>query len=102
MTCIYDTVQQIGVHIRRAVMETHADTDEIDDLPYPGKYITNFVKKKFVKLHEICIFHILFFPDDREMVLLLATVIVHARPKHLLSTLNYADLFAWAVPSDMM
>ena len=45
MTCIYDTVQQIGVHIRRAVMETHADTDEIDDLPYPGKYITNFVKK---------------------------------------------------------
>ena len=46
MTCIYDTVQQIGVHIRRAVMETHADTDEIDDLPYPGKYITNFVKKK--------------------------------------------------------
>ena len=75
MTCIYDTVQQIGVHIRRAVMETHADTDEIDDLPYP---------------------------DDREMVLLLATVIVHARPKHLLSTLNYADLFAWAVPSDMM
>ena len=61
-----------------------------------------FCKKKFVKLHEICIFHILFFPDDREMVLLLATVIVHARPKHLLSTLNYADLFAWAVPSDMM
>ena len=55
-----------------------------------------------MKLHEICIYHISFFPDDREMVLLLATVIVHARPKHLLSTLNYADLFAWAVPSDMM
>ena len=44
MTCIYDTVQQIGVHIRRAVMETHADTDEIDDLPYPGKY-NEFCKK---------------------------------------------------------
>ena len=52
MTCIYDTVQQIGVHIRRAVMETHADTDEIDDLPYPGKYITTFVKKK-KKIREI-------------------------------------------------
>ena len=75
MTCIYDTVQQVGIHIRRAVMETHADSDVVDDLPYP---------------------------DDREMVLLLASVIVHARPKHLLSTLNYADLFAWAVPSDMM
>ena len=42
------------------------------------------------------------YPDDKEMVLLLANVIVHARPKHLMSTLNYADLFAWAVPSDMM
>ncbi len=42
------------------------------------------------------------YPDDRDMVLLLATVVVHARPLHLLSTLNYADLFAWAVPSDMM
>ena len=48
MTCIYDTVQQIGVHIRRAVMETHADTDEIDDLPYPG--IKRFFKKKIVNL----------------------------------------------------
>ena len=36
------------------------------------------------------------------MVLLLATVIVQSRPKHLLSTLNYADIFAWAVPSDMI
>ncbi len=36
------------------------------------------------------------------MVLLLANVIVQARPRHLLSSLNYADLFAWGVPSDMM
>ena len=42
------------------------------------------------------------YPDDKEMVLLLANVIVHAKPKYLMSTLNYADLFAWAVPSDMM
>ena len=42
------------------------------------------------------------YPDDREMILLLATVIVQARPIHLLSTLNYADLFAWTVPKDMM
>ena len=78
MTCIYDTVQQIGAHIRQAVLDTHADSDDVripDDLAYP---------------------------NDREMVLLLATVIVQSRPKHLLSTLNYADLFAWAVPSDMM
>jgi hypothetical protein len=42
------------------------------------------------------------YPDDREMILLLATVIVQARPIHLLATLNYADLFAWTVPKDMM
>jgi hypothetical protein len=42
------------------------------------------------------------YPDDREMILLLATVIVQARPIHLISTLNYADLFAWTVPKDMM
>ena len=36
------------------------------------------------------------------MVLLLASVIIRARPMHLMSTLNYADLFAWAVPIDIM
>jgi hypothetical protein len=36
------------------------------------------------------------------MVLLLASVLVQARPRHLMSTLNYADLFAWTVPIDMM
>ncbi len=41
-------------------------------------------------------------PDDHDMILLLATVIVAARPTHLMSTLNYADLFAWSVPIDMM
>ena len=29
MTCIYDTVQQIGAHIRQAVLDTHADSDDI-------------------------------------------------------------------------
>ena len=29
MTCIYDTVQQVGVHIRQAVLDTHADSDDI-------------------------------------------------------------------------
>jgi hypothetical protein len=28
MTCIYDTVQQVGVHIRQAVLDTHADSDD--------------------------------------------------------------------------
>ncbi len=41
-------------------------------------------------------------PSAHDMVLLLATVIVSARPNHLMSTLNYADLFAWSVPIDMM
>ena len=41
-------------------------------------------------------------PDDHDLTLLLATVIVAARPAHLMATLNYADLFAWSVPIDMM
>lgn len=74
MTCIYDTVQQVMVHVRQAMLETIPNTDD-------------FERES---------------PGDKEMVLLLATVIVNARPKRLMSTLNYADLFAWAVPSDMM
>lgn len=96
MTCIYDTVQQVGVHIRQAVLDTHADSYEMTSI-------------KLIKLnllgHQINLLTVpddLCYPNDREMVLLLATVIVQARPRHLLSTLNYADLFAWAVPSDMM
>ena len=27
MTCIYDTVEQVGVHIREAVLEAHADSE---------------------------------------------------------------------------
>ncbi len=30
MTCIYDTVQQVGVHIRQAVLDTHADSDDVN------------------------------------------------------------------------
>ena len=28
MTCIYDTVEQVGVHIREAVLEAHADSED--------------------------------------------------------------------------
>ena len=56
------------------------------------------------------LYHIIFItvpddlpsPDDHDLTLLLATVIVAARPAHLMATLNYADLFAWSVPIDMM
>ena len=41
-------------------------------------------------------------PNRGELIMLLASVIVQARPSQLLSTLNYADLFAWSVPCDMM
>lgn len=77
LTCIYDTVQQIHVRIREAVLEARPDDDGEDAADLPS-------------------------PTDHDMVLLLATVIVHARPVHLISTLNYADLFAWTVPIDMM
>ena len=29
MTCIYDTVHQVGVHIRQAVLDTHGDSNDI-------------------------------------------------------------------------
>ena len=29
MTCIYDTVHQVGVHIRQAVLDTHGDSSDI-------------------------------------------------------------------------
>ena len=41
-------------------------------------------------------------PSDHDMILLIAACIVHSRPMHLMSTLHYADLFAWSVPIDMM
>ena len=78
LTCIYDTVQQIKTHLREAVLEARADSDSAEvpeDLPVP---------------------------TESDLVLLLASVIVQARPLHLMSTLNYADLFAWTVPIDMM
>ena len=37
MTCIYDTVQQIGAHIRQAVLETHADSDDV-----ASKFLTKY------------------------------------------------------------
>ena len=51
MTCIYDTVQQVGIHIRRAVMETHTDSDNIDDLSYPDdRYIYIVCTSDFCRL----------------------------------------------------
>ena len=41
-------------------------------------------------------------PSDHDMILLIAACIVNSRPMHLMSTLHYADLFAWSVPIDMM
>ena len=41
-------------------------------------------------------------PNRGELIMLLASVIVQARPSQLISTFNYADLFAWSVPCDMM
>lgn len=76
LTCLYDTVQQINVHIREAVIDARADTEIVtEDLPSP---------------------------NDHDMVLLLTTVIIRARPMHLMSTLDYADLYAWAVPIDII
>lgn len=30
MTCIYDTVEQVGVHIRESMLEAHADSEDIN------------------------------------------------------------------------
>ncbi|XP_040579519.1 uncharacterized protein [Lepeophtheirus salmonis] len=80
MTCMYDSIEQIGNHIRHAIVEARGEDEtgsvlRLDDLPYP---------------------------NDAELIMLLATVIIHARPKHLMATLNYADVFAWSVPADMI
>ena len=32
LTCIYDTVEQIHTHIREAVLEAHADSDEVSGI----------------------------------------------------------------------
>ena len=42
------------------------------------------------------------FPSDEEMILLLSSVLVQARPIHLMAAISYIDAFAWTVPVDMM
>ena len=90
MTCIYDTVEQVRVHVRQAVLESRGD-----DIFTPEE--NN--EKEEGNENEM---NALSYPDDREMILLLASVVVQARPTHLLATLCYADNFAWTVPTDMM
>ena len=75
-------MQQIYTHIREAVHEARADSDELN---VPEDLDPSYAR-----------------PAESDMVLLLATVVVQARPMRLMATLNYADLFAWSVPVDMM
>ena len=51
MTCIYDTVQQIGAHIRQAVLDTHADSDDIRSKLKKVTKFENYYKKSH--LHEV-------------------------------------------------
>ena len=93
MTCIYDTVEQVRVHIRQAVLESRGE-----DICTNSSSDCNILKEKDNGEKE----NDLFYPDDREMILLLASVIIQARPAHLLATLCYADTYAWTIPTDMM
>jgi hypothetical protein len=77
LTCLFDTVQLIHAHIRESVTAAFGGNSAVpDDLRAS--------------------------PSDNDLILLIATCIVHARPMHLLATLDYADLFAWSVPIDIM
>ena len=94
MTCIYDTVEQVRVHIRQAMLESRGE-DIFANSFSDCKSLKDQVKKAEEE-NELC------YPDDREMILLLASVIIQARPAHLLATLCYADTYAWTIPTDMM
>ena len=94
MTCIYDTVEQVRVHVRQAVLESRGD--EIFTNP-KNESITDANEK--MRDEDTTK---LYYPDDREMILLLASVIIQSRPAHLLATLCYADTYAWTIPTDMM
>ena len=93
MTCIYDTVEQVHVHVRQAVLESRGE--DICIIPSSDCMASNAKEDKDIESD-------LFYPDDREMILLLASVIIQARPAHLLATLCYADTYAWPIPTDMM
>ena len=94
MTCIYDTVEQVRVHVRQAVLESRGD-----------EIFTNLKNESNTDYNEKTSDEDttkLYYPDDREMILLLASVIIQSRPAHLLATLCYADTYAWTIPTDMM
>ena len=94
MTCIYDTVEQVRVHIRQAVLESRGE--EI----FPSSTLENKTQNTTEKENDEATQ--LYYPDDREMILLLASVVIQSRPAHLLATLCYADTYAWTIPTDMM
>ena len=96
MTCIYDTVEQVRVHIRNALLESRGEEicqntleNKKNSLDFDAKGEDDDSTK-------------LYYPDDREMILLLASVVIQSRPAHLLATLCYADTYAWTIPTDMM
>ena len=45
MTCIYDTVHQVGVHIRQAVLDTHGDSNDISSELNKGKLKLRYCEK---------------------------------------------------------
>ena len=90
MTCIYDTVEEVRIHVRQAVLESRGED------VFPAKENHDSSRRNGDEEAS------LYYPDDKEMILLLASVVVQARPAHLLATLCYADTFAWTVPTDMM
>ena len=95
MTCIYDTVEQVRVHIRQAVLESRGE--EIwSNTTFENKILNTKENEDAEHVTK------LYYPDDRDMILLLASVIIQARPTHLLATLCYADTYAWTIPTDMM
>ena len=94
MTCIYDTVEQVRVHVRQAVLESRGD--EIFTNPKNESITDSNEKTRDEDTTKP------YYPDDREMILLLASVIIQSRPAHLLATLCYADTYAWTIPTDMM
>ena len=94
MTCIYDTVEQVRVHVRQAVLESRGDENFMN--PRNESITDSNEKTRDEDTTK------LYYPDDREMILLLASVIIQSRPAHLLATLCYADTYAWTIPTDMM
>ena len=95
MTCIYDTVEQVRVHVRQAVLESRGE-DVFCNTSFKTRSVNTKENEDAEDVTK------LYYPDDRDMILLLASVIIQSRPAHLLATLCYADTYAWTIPTDMM